>query len=107
VTIEIIDMDTREAQPQVVQATEGEAIELKRTYCKVCMTICGLVAELVLTANVDPDMMRGVYSIPHGHYHANVNNLTSTDDMDPLGGMALYSGRSRPDRTRLLARHRR
>jgi anaerobic selenocysteine-containing dehydrogenase len=48
--------------------------------------------EIFLTANVDEDMMRGVCSIPHGHYHANVNNLTSTNDMDPLGGMALYSG---------------
>ncbi|MBM3670951.1 MAG: hypothetical protein FJW86_02010 [Actinobacteria bacterium] len=27
-----------------------------------------------------------------GHLHANVNNLTSTDDVDRLGGMALYSG---------------
>ena len=29
---------------------------------------------------------------PHGHEHANVNCLTSTKDVDPLGGMALYSG---------------
>ena len=37
-------------------------------------------------------MRRGVCSIPHGHENANVNYLTSTDDVDPLGGMALYSG---------------
>jgi anaerobic selenocysteine-containing dehydrogenase len=48
--------------------------------------------EIVLTAKVDPGMRKGVCSIPHGHLHANVNNLTSTDDVDPLGGMALYSG---------------
>jgi anaerobic selenocysteine-containing dehydrogenase len=48
--------------------------------------------EITLTAKVDPGMRKGVCSIPHGHQHANVNNLTSTDDVDPLGGMALYSG---------------
>ena len=37
-------------------------------------------------------MRKGVASIPHGHEHANVNFLTSTEDVDPLGGMALYSG---------------
>jgi anaerobic selenocysteine-containing dehydrogenase len=48
--------------------------------------------EIVVTARVDPGVRRGVCSIPHGHLHANVNNLTSTDDVDPLGGMALNSG---------------
>jgi anaerobic selenocysteine-containing dehydrogenase len=48
--------------------------------------------EIVLTAKVDPGMRKGVCSIPHGHLHANVNNLTSTADIDRLGGMALYSG---------------
>ena len=48
--------------------------------------------EIVVTAKIDPGMRKGVCSIPHGHLHANVNNLTSTDDVDPLGGMALYSG---------------
>src|SRR5580658_2301442 len=48
--------------------------------------------EIVLTARLDPGMRRGVGSIPHGHENANVNLLTSTDDIDPLGGMALYSG---------------
>jgi anaerobic selenocysteine-containing dehydrogenase len=48
--------------------------------------------EIVVTAKVDPGMREGVCSIPHGHLDANVNNLTSTEDVDPLGGMALYSG---------------
>jgi anaerobic selenocysteine-containing dehydrogenase len=48
--------------------------------------------EIVLTADVNAGMRRGVVSIPHGHEHANVNFLTSTDIVDPLGGMALYSG---------------
>jgi anaerobic selenocysteine-containing dehydrogenase len=48
--------------------------------------------EIILKAKVDPGMRKGVCSIPHGHLHANVNNLTSTDDVDRLGGMALYSG---------------
>ena len=48
--------------------------------------------EIILTAKVDAGMRRGVASIPHGHEHANVNRLTSVEDVDPLGGMALYSG---------------
>jgi anaerobic selenocysteine-containing dehydrogenase len=47
--------------------------------------------EIVLTAKVDAHMRRGVASIPHGHETANVNVLTS-DVVDPLGGMALYTG---------------
>jgi len=37
-------------------------------------------------------MRQGVGSIPQGHFDANVNYLTSTEDMDPRGGMAFYSG---------------
>jgi anaerobic selenocysteine-containing dehydrogenase len=48
--------------------------------------------EIFLTAKVDPGMRKGVGSIPHGHLSANVNLLTSVEDMDPLGGMAFYSG---------------
>jgi anaerobic selenocysteine-containing dehydrogenase len=48
--------------------------------------------EIVMRAKIDPGMRKGVGSIPHGHLHANVNNLTSTDAIDPLGGMAFYSG---------------
>ena len=47
--------------------------------------------EIVVTAKVDPSMRPGVCSIPHGHLDANINTLTSTFDMDPLGGMAHYS----------------
>ncbi len=48
--------------------------------------------EIVMPARLDPKMLRGIASIPHGHASANVNFLTSTADIDPLGGMALYSG---------------
>lgn len=48
--------------------------------------------EIVMIAKVDPGMRKGVASIPHGHETANVNLLTSVNDVDPLGGMALYSG---------------
>jgi anaerobic selenocysteine-containing dehydrogenase len=48
--------------------------------------------EITLMAKVDPQMRRGVASIPHGHESANVNLLTSTKVIDALGGMALYSG---------------
>jgi anaerobic selenocysteine-containing dehydrogenase len=48
--------------------------------------------EIFLKAKVDPGMRKGVASISHGHLDGNVNFLTSTEDMDPLGGMAFYSG---------------
>ena len=48
--------------------------------------------EITLVAKVDRGMRRGVASIPHGHETANVNRLTSREVIDPLGGMALYSG---------------
>lgn len=48
--------------------------------------------EIALTARVDARMRRGVASIPHGHEHANVNLLTSVEDVDRLGGMSLNSG---------------
>ena len=54
--------------------------------------ISNKAGEIVMAARLDPTMLPGVVSIPHGHAHANVNFLTSTQDIDPLGGMALYSG---------------
>ncbi len=48
--------------------------------------------EIELIAKLDPGMRKGVASIPHGHEGANVNHLTTTDIIDPLGGMAFYSG---------------
>jgi anaerobic selenocysteine-containing dehydrogenase len=48
--------------------------------------------EIFLVAKIDAGMRKGVVSIPHGHESANVNLLTSTEHVDPLGGMALYSG---------------
>jgi len=34
----------------------------------------------------------GVASIAHAHETANANCLTSVEDVDPLGGMVLYTG---------------
>jgi anaerobic selenocysteine-containing dehydrogenase len=48
--------------------------------------------ELTATAKVDPAIRRGVVSIPHGHYGANVNLLTNKDVIDPVTGMVRYSG---------------
>jgi anaerobic selenocysteine-containing dehydrogenase len=48
--------------------------------------------EIVLSANVDPAIRPGVASIPHGHESANVNYLTNTNLVDPLGGQVLYTG---------------
>jgi anaerobic selenocysteine-containing dehydrogenase len=47
--------------------------------------------EIFAKAKVDQCIMRGVCSIPHGHRDANINHLTSCEDIDWLGGMAHYS----------------
>ncbi|MET0365701.1 MAG: molybdopterin dinucleotide binding domain-containing protein [Sphingobium sp.] len=48
--------------------------------------------EIVLTANIDDAIRPGVASIPHGHEIANVNRLTSVEDVDEMTGMVLYTG---------------
>jgi anaerobic selenocysteine-containing dehydrogenase len=48
--------------------------------------------ELTGVAKVDDSMRRGAVSIPHGHHDANVNRLTSKDDIDVVTGMVRYSG---------------
>jgi anaerobic selenocysteine-containing dehydrogenase len=48
--------------------------------------------ELTAVAKVDPSVRRGAVSVPHGHRDANVNLLTSKDDIDLLTGMTRYSG---------------
>jgi anaerobic selenocysteine-containing dehydrogenase len=47
---------------------------------------------ITLIANVDDGIRPGVASIPHGHETANVNLLTSVEDVDKMTGMVLYSG---------------
>ena len=48
--------------------------------------------EILLTANVNSTIRRGVASIPHGHEVANVNYLTSAEKIDKMTGMVLYTG---------------
>ncbi|HEX3545523.1 MAG TPA: molybdopterin-dependent oxidoreductase [Mycobacterium sp.] len=48
--------------------------------------------ELTGVAKLDPSIRRGAVSVPHGHTGANVNLLTSKDDIDVLTGMTRYSG---------------
>ena len=48
--------------------------------------------EITLIANVSAAMRPGVTSIPHGHEIANVNLLTSVENVDPMTGMVLYTG---------------
>jgi len=47
--------------------------------------------ELTGVAKVDPNIRRGVISVPHGHHGANVNVLTDKDVIDPVTGMVRYS----------------
>jgi hypothetical protein len=48
--------------------------------------------ELTGLARIDPGVRRGAVSVPHGYSGANVNQLTSHLQADPLTGMARYSG---------------
>jgi anaerobic selenocysteine-containing dehydrogenase len=48
--------------------------------------------ELTGVARIDASVRRGAVSVPHGHASANVNLLTSKDDIDLLTGMTRYSG---------------
>jgi anaerobic selenocysteine-containing dehydrogenase len=48
--------------------------------------------EIYLSANVSDTIRPGVASIPHGHEAANVNLLTSVENVDKLTGMVLYTG---------------
>jgi anaerobic selenocysteine-containing dehydrogenase len=57
------------------------------------VTVRSANGELTGTAKVDPSIRRGAVSIPHGHPEvANVNRLTSNDDIDPITGMTRYCG---------------
>lgn len=48
--------------------------------------------EIFLTANVTAAIRKGVASIPHGHEVANVNLLTSVEEVDEMTGMVRYTG---------------
>jgi anaerobic selenocysteine-containing dehydrogenase len=48
--------------------------------------------EIMGIAHIDPGIRPGVVSVPHGHEHSNVNFLTNIREVDPLTGMARYSG---------------
>ena len=48
--------------------------------------------ELTGVAKMDATVRRGAVSVPHGHAGANVNLLTSKDDIDVVTGVTRYSG---------------
>ena len=48
--------------------------------------------ELTGVAKMDATVRRGAVSVPHGHAGANVNLLTSKDDVDVATGMTRHSG---------------
>ncbi|NTY60028.1 molybdopterin-containing oxidoreductase family protein [Mycolicibacterium sphagni] len=56
------------------------------------VTVRSANGELTGVAKVDGSIRTGVVSIPHGHHDANVNRLTSKDDIDTMTGMVRYSG---------------
>lgn len=54
--------------------------------------IRSIAGEIRAKARLDAKVRRGVISVPHGHADANVNLLTSIRQVDPVTGMARYSG---------------
>ncbi len=56
------------------------------------VTVRSANGELTGVARLDASIRRGVVSIPQGHHEANVNRLTSKDDIDTVTGMVRYSG---------------
>jgi anaerobic selenocysteine-containing dehydrogenase len=56
------------------------------------VTVRSANGEITGVAKLDGSMRRGAVSIPHGHHAANVNRLTSKDDIDVVTGMVRYSG---------------
>jgi formylmethanofuran dehydrogenase subunit D len=50
------------------------------------------LGELTGVARVDACVRRGAVLVPHGRACANVNLLTSKDDIDLVTGMTRYSG---------------
>ncbi|HEX2213872.1 MAG TPA: molybdopterin dinucleotide binding domain-containing protein, partial [Mycobacterium sp.] len=56
------------------------------------VTVRSANGELTGVAKIDDSIRRGAVSIPHGHHDANVNRLTSKDDIDVVTGMVRYSG---------------
>jgi anaerobic selenocysteine-containing dehydrogenase len=47
--------------------------------------------ELSGVTRIDPHIRRGAVSVPHGHEGANVNRLTSKDELDLVTGMVQYA----------------
>jgi anaerobic selenocysteine-containing dehydrogenase len=56
------------------------------------VTVRSAHGELTGIAKVDSSIRPGAVSVPHGHADANVNLLTSKDDIDLVTGMTRYSG---------------
>jgi anaerobic selenocysteine-containing dehydrogenase len=48
--------------------------------------------EVSAIARLDGGIRGGTISVPHGHEHSNVNRLTDAAAVDPITGMAHYSG---------------
>jgi anaerobic selenocysteine-containing dehydrogenase len=78
-----------EAAEIVVHPDDAAAAGLSHAQAVIVRSAHG---ELSGVAKVDPSIRRGAVSVPHGHASANVNLLTSKDDIDLVTGMTRYSG---------------
>lgn len=75
------DIILNPADAKANRITHGEKVRVSTTR-----------GEIFLTANVSDTIRPGVASIPHGHEVANVNLLTSVENVDKMTGMVLYTG---------------
>lgn len=73
----------------LINPTDGEAADIVDGQPVIVRSRNG---ELTGIARIDGTIRRGAVSIPHGHRDANVNRLTSKDDIDVVTGMVRYSG---------------
>ena len=77
----VMSWNGNEAKPLEVSAAEGETIEHKHTYCKVCMVHCGLVAEVAGDSKIvkvkgdwDHPITKG-YTCPKGRATGRIYHL--------------------------------
>jgi formylmethanofuran dehydrogenase subunit D len=78
-----------EAAEVVIHPDDAAAVGLSEDQPLIVRSEHG---ELTGIAKVNASVRRGAVSVPHGHAGANVNVLTSKDDIDLITGMTRYSG---------------
>ncbi|MEO8693405.1 MAG: molybdopterin-dependent oxidoreductase [Acidimicrobiales bacterium] len=77
-------------QPDILMsASDAHAAGVENGQIVVVSSAHGNIRGVV---TIDSDLRPGAVSIPHGYREPNVNDLTSTHDVDQVTGMPRYSG---------------